>query len=476
MTALAVDPISSPRTAIRSAAVPVLQVFAVTIMVFPSDTVVKAIGAGGYVAALVAYLLFLSYITVMLFGLHNPLEYRYPVRFPLCTLWLAALASYVLMNRTLLNSSQLSSADRWLIQLAALSGVILVAAEFLPSLEDIHRVLRALVWGGAFCGLVAALQYWLKRDITPYLRILPGFSLNQAVGAITIGTRGGLNRVIGTATDPIELGVVAGMLLPLAVYLAIHDEDRSPVKRWLPVICIAVAVPISVSRAALLSAILALGVFIISLPPARRLTAIVVVPVAAAGVFLSSHRLIGTLKAYILAGTSDDSISHRVDNYPYVEHLVRQALLFGQGGGTYIAGNYINLGESHILDNQYLDTAIELGLVGLAAFVFYVFWPVVAALVARRRTNDPRLRDLCAALAGSALAAMVCCATFDALSFPMFASVQALVIGLIGAAWLLVAHGETGAVNGTQSFGYHNGTVRRHLPTGRGAVGPGGGS
>lgn len=51
---------------------------------------------------------------------------------------------------------------------------------------------------------------------------------------------GGLNRVFGTAIDPIEIGVSAGMLLALAVYLTMHDIGRARWKRVLPVVCIAI--------------------------------------------------------------------------------------------------------------------------------------------------------------------------------------------------------------------------------------------
>ena len=99
------------------------------------------------------------------------------------------------------------------MQLAVITGVALVAAECLGSLGDLRRVLRVLCWGGAFCGLVAALQFWISLDVAPYLRELPGFSLNFDNPGIV--DRGALNRVTGTAINPIELGVVAGMLLPL---------------------------------------------------------------------------------------------------------------------------------------------------------------------------------------------------------------------------------------------------------------------
>ena len=63
--------------------------------------------------------------------------------------------------------------------------------------------------------------------------------------------------------------------------------------------------------------------------------------------------------------------------------------------------------------------------------------PPVSALIARRRSADPDLRLLCAALAGAGFAAAACALTFDALSFPMFINVTALVIGLIGVCWRL---------------------------------------
>ena len=81
--------------------------------------------------------------------------------------------------------------------------------------------------------------------------------------------------------------------------------------------------------------------------------------------------------------------------------------------------------------------AIELGLIGVVVLAAFFLVPLISALVARRRSSDPELRLLCAALAGAALAAGVCSLTFDSLSFPMFTNVHALVIGLIGACWRL---------------------------------------
>jgi O-Antigen ligase len=421
-----------------SHAVLMLQLFALTVMVLPSDAVIEAIGATGYLAALIGMFMFAVYLAASLFGLHNPLRHRHPIRSLLCLLWLAALASYVLMDRTALDVTAVAGADRMLMQLAVVTGVALIAAECLRSLHDVRRVLRTLCWGGAFCGVVAALQYWTSLDIAPYLRELPGFSLNFDNPGII--DRAALNRVSGTAIHPIELGVVAGMLLPLSIYLAICDTDRGARSRWAPVALIAIGISTSVSRSAILAAGVALLVLVALMPNPQRLVALAAVPFAVVVAFMSAPGLISTLGSFFGAGTSDLSVATRVSDYPLVERLVHEAPWFGQGGGTYIPDNVFD-----ILDNQYLKTAIELGLVGVVALAAFFLVPVVVALVARRRSGDPELCLLCAALSGAALAAAVCSFTFDSLSFPMFANVHALVIGLIGAGWRLAAGHEAPA-------------------------------
>jgi O-Antigen ligase len=439
----------------RSHAVPMLQLFAIALMVIPSDTVIKTIGAIGYPAALVGMFAFGAYVAATLLGLHTPLQHRHPVRSVLCLLWLAALASYVLLDHGTLDGTQVASADRTLMQLAVISGVVLVAAECLTSLNDVRRVLRALVWGGAFCGVIAAFQFWMNLDLTPYLRELPGFSLNFDNPAII--DRGGLNRVSGTAIYPIELGVVAGMLMPLAIYLALWDTDSSTWRRWVPVALIALAIPTSVSRSAIISVATALAVLLVLMPVPQRLFALCALPFAVVGVFMSAPGIIGTLTSFFQAGTSDPSVATRVDDYPLVERLVHESPWFGHGGGTYMPVDVLD-----VLDNQFLKTAIELGLIGVVALAAYLLVPVVAALIARRQSSDPELRLLCAALAGAGLASAACSLTFDSMAYAMFYGVHALVIGLIGATWRMARGYEaTAPIRPRRDF-----NMRTVLPSG----------
>ena len=49
-----------------------LQLFAVAVMVIPSDTVIPAIGAAGYPASLIGVIVFGVYFASVLLGFHDP--------------------------------------------------------------------------------------------------------------------------------------------------------------------------------------------------------------------------------------------------------------------------------------------------------------------------------------------------------------------------------------------------------------------
>jgi hypothetical protein len=406
-----------------------LQVFSIAIMVFPSDAVIKAIGASGYVANLVAMAMLGALVLSYFLGYLRPQKGWSPSAGVLGGVWVVSLISYTLMDRPQRTSIELAAADRWFLQLAGVSGIILVASTCLRNLSDVRRVLRALCWGGSFCGIVAGLQFWFSYDITPYLRRLPGFTANSTT---LILNRAGVNRVSGTAIHPIELGVVAAMLLPLAIYLAMYDVERTRLQRWIPVALIGIAVPTSVSRSAVLALACSIGVFLVLLPARQRLWGLAAIPIGLGAVFISTPGIIRTLYNFTKEGTSDPSIANRVNNYPMVEALVRSAPWFGRGPATYITQDL-----TRVLDNEYLTGAIELGIVGFVALTLYFFVPALSAFSTFRRTPDPEMRALCAALGGGLLAGTVCSATFDSLSFPMFVCIQAMFIGLAGCCWLI---------------------------------------
>jgi O-antigen ligase len=408
----------------------VLRIFVFSAFVLPTDTVIRVIGAQGYVANLVAMLLFAAWGLTAIFGFHDPVHTRHPTRGALGLLWISSLLSYAAMPFYLPDETQRLSAERWMMLLIGMSGVILVAAEHLRTPADLMRTLRTLVWGGTFSAGVAVLQFWLHWDLRPTLRLLlVGFTSSDAYTGFQ--DRAALVRVSGTANHPIEFGVVAAMLLPLAIWLAFNDQSRSATRRWGPVVLIALCIPMSVSRSAILAVVVSLGVFVICLPVVQRAWVLAATPLGIVAVFATTPGYLTTIFDSFLAGKSDSSITNRLNNYPRVVAFVQGAPWFGRGGGTYLAPD-----ATKILDNQYLKSAIETGLFGVFALVMFFLVPPLAALVARRRSGEPNFRSLCAALAGACLAAAVGSYTFDAFSFPQFASVDAIMIGLCGACWL----------------------------------------
>jgi hypothetical protein len=411
--------------------VALLQAFVVALMVFPSDTVLKPIGAAGYPASLIGAFMLGLYVVSVLLGFH-PLRCQHPIRGLLAVVWVSVLASYILMDRGKLTALELRGADGVLITYAVVTGVALVAAEWLRSLEDVMRVVRVLCWAGSFCAFVAVLQYWIGLDLSQYLRRIPGFVVNHDNPAIQ--ARGSLNRVAGTAITPIELGVVMGMLMPVAICLGLYDREKTPFKRWGPLAIIVLGVATSVSRSAVLAVAVAFAVLLVLLPPVPRLGVLSAGPVALGAIFMLAHGLIGTLTSFFTGASSDTSVLYRTHDYPVAEAIWRTAPWFGHGPGSWRPTDSLN-----IFDNQYLGSAVELGAIGVIALLLYLVVPAAAALAARRSSGNSDLRLLCGALAAAGLATPVCSATFDSMAFPMFVNVYALIIGLVGACYRLAA-------------------------------------
>jgi len=377
-------------------AVVLLQVYSFVLLVIPSDVTLGKISGALFPAGIIGMLAFGWWMAAILFGLHDPRNYPNPARLSFFVLWACSLISYAFLAITVSLPVEVRAGDRWLIQLCAWTGVAMVAAESLNSMRDFHAVIRALVWGGAVCGFVASLQFWVNLDLAVYLRWIPGFSLNAE--NLGIDSRASLNRVAGTAIHPIELGVVAATVLPLAIFNGLYDKDRSPARRSIPVVLIIAAIPVSVSRSAILAAVVSLGL------------------------------LLASLKA-------------RQQDIPLVEKLVREHPWFGRGGGSYAPVNPLDN-----LDNQYYRMLIELGIVGTVLITAaYLIAPAVIAFVARKRCTSESSRTLGAALGGSAAASALVAFTFDSLGFPMYAGLIALIIGMIGAYWRLARAEERSA-------------------------------
>lgn len=404
-----------------------VQVFIIALFVFPSNAVVAVMGAAGHVAGIVGLGCLALWVAYVALGLHDPFQRANPVRLGLLLLTLATLLSYALAARYRMPEALSLAADRQLLQLVMVAGVILLISEGSGSFANMLRIAQTAVWAATFSIAVAALQFFAGFDLSTILSSAPGLELNWIWPKLVV--RGEFLRVAGTAIHPIEFGVVSSTMLPIALW---YGLARGRLLSWVPPAALLLGTALSISRSAILSAVAGLLVLALTLPPRRRLATLGVAIMGGLLVFAAVPGLWGTIADYATAGTADASIASRVDDYPLVENLVAEAPLLGSGPASFVFQN-----DLEILDNQYLGSAVTTGLVGLAALIAFMVLPVVAALHSRSRLAERDYSALAAAVAAAGVAATIALATFDAFSFPQFVGTHAIVAGLAGALFSL---------------------------------------
>lgn len=409
-----------------------VQLWVVALFLFPTDVVIRPLGGQAHMANLLGVGLVAAWIV----GGLLPGRVRPGATHVAITLvWLATLAAWVALARRGADVATWNAAERWLMVILAFSGVALVIADGIDRLDHLHRLAATAVFAAASASVVAVVQWRTSIDPSGWLRRLPGFTLSGD-GVDTVVRRGEIGRVTGTALHPIEFGVGAALMLPLAVHLLIHDHRRHRLRRVIPLGLCALAVPLSVSRSAVVVTVMTVGVMVWLMPPLARLTAVVTAPALAGVALLATPGAASTLVTSFVRASDDSSIQARVDDISLVSDLVTTAPWWGRGGGTYLPRDVFE-----ILDNQYFLSLIELGVVGGMMFVVATLVvPLHMAARNRRRAVSPLMGSLAGVGLATTWGCIVAWATFDAWAFPRFVGIGALVLGLLGSLSHLPAH------------------------------------
>jgi O-antigen ligase len=405
-----------------------LQVYVVLLILIPSTQIIGPLGAVGTPATVLG----LVALALWAFGVLAPGDYLrrtvVPVRIMLGFLILAILTSYAVLHTHFAPVDESLSSDRMLLQVSSWAGVALLAAEGLRDRDELYQVLRTLTAAVATMAIVGLLQFRFGIDLAEWAKKIPGLHPNTDL--VSIQARQGFRRPAGTTTHPIEFGCIIAMALPLALHLARFDEVRPRFRRWLLLAAIAIGVPVAVSRSAVLAAVVVGVVIFVGLEPRARPRALALGAAFVVMVYATTPGLLGALRNLFVYAGSDSSISYRTGDYALVGEHIRQSPWFGRGPGTFLSRDYFM-----ILDNQYLLSTIEIGLVGLTAVVCYLFAAAFLGRGARHRSGDPRIRDLGQALAAASVASAVAALTFDAFSFLAFAGTVPVCLGAAGALW-----------------------------------------
>jgi len=412
-----------------------LRFAAFSIFFFPHSMVIKDIGAAGTVPMILACLLFVFWAASWIWRLHDPVRVRYPGRLAGAIFVLGIIASYIALYGGWSGTATpagYAAADRWLILGVASLGLILVAAESVRTMADALQLVRWILAGAFFCGVVGLIQFTLHLNPMDWVKLaMPGFTYNG--GDTPFQARGNLLRVAGSTFHSIEFGVVSAMMLPLSIWRALYDPRGKKWFHWLQTSLLVFAVAATVSRSGTLATVVAIGILLPFLPRIARQRTLAALPFAVVALFFAVPGFIGTLTSALGADVTDPSIATRVNNYPRVARMIDDRPWFGVGPGNYTPRNALE-----ILDNQYLNSTVTMGIVGLVCVAIYLILPGVSALHSARHAASPALRCLAGASAAGLAVAAVCSGTFDSLSFPTFALSFPLLVGLAGAIWVLV--------------------------------------
>lgn len=397
----------------------ILTLFVVVLLAVPSRLVVRQIGGAGTPAELMGIGLAIWWAVMRI--ARPRARALQPVRVAATIFLGCVLISYIVAATRPIDPDEMRAADMGALAVVAWLGVLLVVGDGPTDRSRLDTLLRRLTIGGGMLASLGILQFITGDPFTNYIHI-PGLSENNDLTSVL--SRDGLFRPAGTALHPIEFGAVLTTILPLALHYAIVDRHRGPVARWFPVGAIAVAVPISISRSAIISAIVVLLLTIPTWPPARRRASVAVLAVLACCGYAASPGLVRTLTQLFSGISNDPSAQSRTGSYGLAWDFIARTPIFGRGFRTFLP-------SYRILDNQYLGVMIDMGFVGLASLLALFITGFVAARRVRRMSDDEDVRSLAQALAASVAASAWSFAVFDAFAFPMATTLLFMVLGAV---------------------------------------------
>ena len=360
-----------------------------------------------------------------------------PVRRAMLLFAASVLASFVAATLRPIDAVELSSGTMGLLSLLSWLGVLLVIHDGITDRERLDALLRRLTVAAGLVAVLGLAQFATGKAFTDLIQ-LPGLSVSTPL--FGVAERDGLPRPAGTALSPIEFGVFLSMTLPLAIHYALQgaSRGRGRLRRWFPVAALSAAIPLCLSRSALLGTVVVLAFLAPSWTRSVRRWAALAIAFVLGTAFVAVPGLLGSLLKLFTGISNDNSAASRTGSYPLAwEFIVRDPLL-GRGFLTFLP-------KYRILDNQYLLQLVDTGVVGLVCLLLVLGTGVVVGLRLSKRLPDAVDRDLALSLSSGIAAGAASFAFFDALSFPMVAGAVFLQIGAVGALSRTAARHDVGA-------------------------------
>jgi hypothetical protein len=406
----------------------VLTLVVVLLFLLPQDYVlVGPLRSVGNPAQLVGMLALAFWGAGRILGLIRATQ-KHPIRWVFLLYAIAALAAFAAgMTASTLTVAESTGSARALFPVAAALGIGLLAVDGLASRDPVMTILQRLVLVGGLAALIGILEFAVNGFNYRDAMHLPGLTTTTE---LIDDTRSGFDRIHGAASHPIEYAVVLGALAPLALHFATYAESRTKRRlSGLAFLLICVVIPMPVARSGVLAVAVGLAVYAVQLSSRAKLNLAVLGVIAAAIYRAMVPGLLGTLRSLILVGEEDPSIAGRTEDYAKIPGLTAGFEAFGRGLGTFQPTEYF------YIDNQYIGSLLEGGLLSLTTLVVIYIVGIGVARGVRHRSGDPSMRGLGQALAASIAAFAISAATFDELSFRQAAFTLFLLLGCAGALW-----------------------------------------
>jgi len=317
----------------------------------------------------------------------------------------------------------------------------------------VERLITVLVSAACIVAFGAIIERKTGFNIFDHLHtILPIFNYNAAVGSGLI-ERGGNVRATASAGHPIELSASMAMLIPLAMYLAISRRQRA---WWLAVVLLMLGDFAGGSRTGIIGVVVVVAVFLWLRPrqtircwPAL-IPLIVVVHVAAPGAiggviegfFPKGGVVAQQSETFIGPGGKVEYANRLARIGPELHEFSKYNPLVGQGYGTRVTGRASIADNAIILDDQWLGTLLEAGLLGVLGWLWLFGLAIRRLGIRAKLEHDSPEGWLPVALAASIATFATSMLFYDAFSFDQATQLVFVLIALAAIVLRLPVHDE----------------------------------
>src|ERR1700733_8862135 len=281
---------SPPGLATR--AVPLFTLYVILLTFIPSALVVRPLGGAGSPATLLAFALLGWYSLLWVHPRFALYRGHQPIRLAAAAFTCVFVAAYVSANRHTLDTTAQNGSDRDMICLAGWMAVLLLAADGIEGWDQLRTLLRRVVGCVSAIAALGIAQFVTGFNLATYV-VIPG--LSRQVAFEDLGTRDGLNRPSATTAQPLELAAVLALALPLALHQARYAAPGERFRRWLQVVLISAALPLTISRSAVLGLTVTVLMLVPTWPRRERRRAISVALGGAAAIWVAVPSLVPLL-------------------------------------------------------------------------------------------------------------------------------------------------------------------------------------